>query len=137
MLPLTLLTLTLSALLATLTTALPYATSPYSPQNCQSTITKNGGVFCCNGYNYMGNCRWRAYPTTPGSEWCYSFGNVEERPRSIGPDPSGWCELFKEEGCRGEAVEIWKGIGDKRLKCPGISDSGTPEWWVSMKCRLK
>ena len=53
MLPLTLLTLTLSALPTALTTALPYATSPYSPQNCQSTITENGGVFFCNGYNYM------------------------------------------------------------------------------------
>lgn len=40
MLLLTLLTLTLSALPTALTTALPYVTSPYSPQKCQSTITK-------------------------------------------------------------------------------------------------
>lgn len=116
-------------------TVLPHAVSPYNPQGCISSVTENGGVYFCNGYNYMGDCDWRAYLDT--EDWCYSFANLYERPRSIAPDQDGYCELFNKEGCRGEAVGIWEGVSNKKLECPGMSDSGKPEWWVSMRCQLK
>lgn len=48
----------------------------------------------------------------------------------------GNCRFYKEFNCgeNRDAVEIWEGSEERPLECPGLSFTGDPKWFKSMKC---
>jgi hypothetical protein len=119
-------------------TSPPFALSPYqpsasSPQCIGRPINNDSGVKYCLGIGFIGVCKHKAY--TEGKS-CLEFSDLLHRPRAIGPDPGGYCELFRERDCGGEPLKIWKDGKLTSFECPGISEmGGKNEWWMSMKCQ--
>ncbi|CAG5152603.1 uncharacterized protein ALTATR162_LOCUS2839 [Alternaria atra] len=126
--------LSILTLFASLATAIPLSASPYkNPDTCPAPPA-NPGVFFCLGHNFKGNCFHQPY-TNNG--WCGNFPDFESRPRSVGPDLGGYCIFFNKTGCGtwDEAVDVWKGSNENRsLECPGMSDTGKPDWFMSVQC---
>ena len=135
--PPTILTFFASLVTAKSFTSPPFALSPYIPitesDNCKGrVIDNNSGVVYCLGTEFLGNCKFKAY--TEGKS-CIDFTDIVQRPRSIGPDPGGYCMLFKENDCKGEPLQIWEKRVFQTFMCPGVSEmGGKNEWWKSMKC---
>ncbi|KAH6868185.1 hypothetical protein BKA58DRAFT_421521 [Alternaria rosae] len=137
--------LTLLTLLSGLifTSAMPFTpykhfgTSPHldpsqAPEYC-SALPQTPSVKWCLWPNFAKQCYTRAYEPQP---WCENFYQYESRPRSIGPDMGGNCRFYKEFDCgeNRDAVEIWEGSKERPLECPGLSFTGDPKWFKSMKC---
>jgi hypothetical protein len=126
-------------LFTSLATAIPFSISPHllssSAPNCNPAGPNTSpGVYYCTNDNFLGKCNWRPYADT--DDWCLDFSDgLTHRPRSIAPDVGGYCELFNQPGCRGDTEKIWKGMDHTRLECPGMSDSGLPGWFQSVRCR--
>lgn len=72
-----------------------------------------GAVYTCTGENFSGDCGW-SLPTTN----C-RIANA----KSIGPDPGGYCTLYKKFDCTDSV---------RTLRFPGAS-SALPEY-MSFKC---
>ncbi|KAJ4384250.1 hypothetical protein N0V86_001097 [Didymella sp. IMI 355093] len=72
-----------------------------------------GAVYTCSGENFSGSCGW-SVPTTD----CRIA-----TAKSIGPDPGGYCTLYKKFDCT-ESV--------RTLRFPGLS-SDLPDY-MSFKC---
>lgn len=98
-------------LLLPLTTAVPSA-GPGLP----------GAVYVCPNAGFAGpNCAWIP-PTTE----CHINGGL----KSIGPDQGGYCRLFKDQTCGGQA-----GNWIKEVYWPGISIAAEGNAFGSMRCR--
>jgi hypothetical protein len=86
------------------TPGMPAYTSP-SPststnlKDCSASFGIPGAVYLCPLPNFKPSdwCTWHA-PS------CVAFDDLTWYPRSIGPDPGGFCELFATSDCTGETV---------------------------------
>ena len=91
------------------TLALPLATSPkYTTvsRHCTDDLTHpkdSLGVYMCYAPNFTGECAWEKYDP----DKCHKWLDVNHRPRSVGPDGGGCCELFVDAECGGVARRIW------------------------------
>jgi hypothetical protein len=82
---------------------------------CNAKVGQPGGVYLCPGPDFTPSaaqqCKWWPPPVT-GQSICISYekelGLPLSRPQSIGPDPGGYCILFKEKECRKEGQLIIK-----------------------------
>jgi hypothetical protein len=70
---------------------------------CDPRVGVPGGAYVCPLANFTASatqpCKW-----VPPAEFCYTFGaDVNQRPRSVGPDAGGYCEFFSGADCTGVA----------------------------------
>ncbi|KAF2476642.1 uncharacterized protein BDR25DRAFT_375650 [Lindgomyces ingoldianus] len=118
-LPTTLLALSVSL---PLVSALPFPLSLFCRDLTFPIIHKRGlpgAVYICTERNFAGECGW-VMPSTN----CHIPGTGDDTPRSIGPDPGGFCILYEKATCKGNQVLT--------LRFPG-ADSAIPEFG-GMKC---
>ncbi|KAF2024713.1 hypothetical protein EK21DRAFT_93838 [Setomelanomma holmii] len=97
-----------------------------------------GAVYFCPLPNWAPDpatgqqCIWQR-PATENQ--CIHFGD-NSRPKSIGPDPGGYCVFYASDWCKGEPVTLevrGKGKGSK-VSCPGVVDAGDTNWFKSFAC---
>tara|TARA_R110002003_G_scaffold141_26_gene13051 strand:- start:7790 stop:8170 length:381 start_codon:yes stop_codon:yes gene_type:complete len=82
----------------TLTSALP----TFKLDPCGPGLGLPGAVYTCPQPNWGHDtqpCTWHP----PDVQQCFSFplGTESAKPKSIGPDPGGYCEFFTELNCLG------------------------------------
>lgn len=89
----------ISTLIVVLLTCVTKSLARDSYTTCPPSDGAPGGIYICPHPNFQGpGCFWRA----PSSE-CYRFGRPYfDRPKSLGPDPGGYCEFFMSDDCTGE-----------------------------------
>ena len=100
------------------TLALPWPADtffhPAAPHQALQKRGLPGAVYLCTDQNFRGECGW-----TPPSPGCHISGTGEDAPESIGPDPGGYCILYKNQKC--DSTQL------KTLQFPGIG-SGIPSF---------
>ncbi|KAH7119930.1 hypothetical protein B0J11DRAFT_72473 [Dendryphion nanum] len=79
-----------------------------------------GAVYICTGNNFQGNCGWNQ-PSTQ----CRIVGTGKFAPKSIGPDPGGFCNLYTSGDCTGNQIQT--------LRFPGAGN-GFPDNLGSLQC---
>ncbi|KAF1844525.1 uncharacterized protein K460DRAFT_404820 [Cucurbitaria berberidis CBS 394.84] len=83
---------------------------------CPANMGLPGGVYICSDKNFTGQCTWM--PPRPACRYFDGF-----HPTSIGPDPGGYCLLWRNHTCEGEAISFWFGkVQAEKLYCPGSGD---------------
>lgn len=97
------------------TQALPQ--SPTTPNLTNRGLP--GAFYLCTSPNWEEPCNW--FPPNGG---CQIAGTGKQKPRSIGPDPGGYCILYSDIDCAGPEIE--------RLVFPGKSNN-LPDF-LTMKC---
>ncbi|OAG01042.1 uncharacterized protein CC84DRAFT_1168226 [Paraphaeosphaeria sporulosa] len=114
--------------------ASPLATEPAS---ITTDITPNnaaiaGGVYACQGDNFTGDCFWNP-PERMRACALLLIGNpsngVGYKPRSIGPDEGGHCDVFKGRVCNDQTFY-------KRIDWPGVKNATEldPRAWDAIRC---
>ncbi|KAF2705022.1 hypothetical protein K504DRAFT_460808 [Pleomassaria siparia CBS 279.74] len=82
-----------------------------------------GAVYVCTDQNFQGDCAWQA-PNTD----CRIVGTGFNAPESVGPDPGGYCVLYKAQNCNQSLMTI---------RFPGLGTglpTGFPNGVGSMRC---
>ncbi|KAF2450348.1 hypothetical protein P171DRAFT_468703 [Karstenula rhodostoma CBS 690.94] len=128
----TLLALVLSPLL--FATASSVANEPVtSPTDTDANTAEiNGGLYACEGYNFTGNCFWNP-PERMRSCVLLLIGKPSNgfgyKPRSLGPDRGGHCDVFKGLICNEQTLV-------KRIDWPGVKNAAelSPASWDSIRC---
>lgn len=72
-----------------------------------------GAVYTCTSPYFTGDCQW-----TRPDDRCIIAGMGAQAIQSIGPDPGGYCFLYKRSDCVESA-------GDTIVKFPGLSAPGS------------
>ncbi|KAF1934284.1 uncharacterized protein M421DRAFT_415321 [Didymella exigua CBS 183.55] len=90
----------------------------FAPSNALPNLQRRGlpgAVYTCTGENFSGDCGW-SLPTT----------NCRiATAKSIGPDPGGYCTLYKKFDCT---------MSVRTLRFPGVS-TGLPDY-MSFRCGM-
>ncbi|KAL5429452.1 hypothetical protein PMIN04_000251 [Paraphaeosphaeria minitans] len=115
-------------------TASPVANEyPSTPiDTTTDTVGVTGGVYACQGENFTGDCFWNPPERTLACA-LLPVGNpssgVGYKPRSVGPDQGGHCDVFKGRICNDQTFV-------KRIDWPGVKNAAelNPAAWDAIRC---